>query len=388
MIRNAWFAFLPISALALLMTGACDPQLPTKPTNPGPIVDPNDPNNPGTNASTQEYGLLSLNLHCLKLDFAGSTFTSNRERMAAIADAMAAEKVHAAALQEVCRTTKEDALGMLVEELARATGQAWAAQRKDTHIAFQGTPDEADEGIAVVAQGAFADTNVVEYFEQGLLTRRMLGATLANVRSLKLYSVQFEDFDSTVRTSQARQSAVAAVTLSDPSLDVAVAGDFNASEGSEAYLAMKAYGFSDFTATLTSNRIDHVFMHRGAAFEVLSRKIIFDGTTYPAVTDHIGGMLIKIRPRTVVALPRTRLTLTKDVGVGSYIAVRGDTAPLTWNYGWPALNVTSNTWTIVLTEIPSATAFEYKCYCNDTLYQQGANLVGTGGQDMSATPIF
>ena len=76
---------------------------------------------------------MALNLHCLKLD--GTPFSTNTARMAAVADAVAAEGIAALALQEVCKNTREDAMALLSAELRRATGAEWTGGWTKVHDA-------------------------------------------------------------------------------------------------------------------------------------------------------------------------------------------------------------------------------------------------------------
>ena len=92
---------------------------------------------------------MALNLHRLKLE--GTPFSGNPARMAAVADAVAAEGIAALALQEVCKNTREDAMALLVTELGRATGTEWTGKWIRSMTPGWETPDQAEEGIAVLA---------------------------------------------------------------------------------------------------------------------------------------------------------------------------------------------------------------------------------------------
>ena len=86
------------------------------PNDDGGTMDAQDAAGPPVDVS-----VMALNLHCLKLD--GTPFSSNTARMAAVADAVAAEGIAALALQEVCKNTREDGMALLVTELQRLVGR-------------------------------------------------------------------------------------------------------------------------------------------------------------------------------------------------------------------------------------------------------------------------
>lgn len=363
-------------------------------TGPGPS-DPAGSNSDGgavespdaAGAPPVEVSVMALNLHCLKLE--GTPFTSNTARMAAVADAVVAEGIAALALQEVCKNTREDAMALLVAELRRATGTEWTGSWIKVHDAWVGTPDQAEEGIAVLARGATTSPQEIVYTAQAGLLRKALGMTLSGLHDLRLFTVHLEVSDALARAKQGRETAPFAVTTADPNLDIVVAGDFNDVEGSAAHGAMTTYDFADFSRGLSSTRIDHVFVHRGAAWELAANQLILDGTKYPRVTDHPGGVVAKLRKRTAPSVVRTRFVVSQDVGLGNQLYVRGGSNPLVWGAGYRAVNVTPPaTWKLVLTGYAQAEAFEYKWLRNDQDWQLGANENGVGGKDNLAQPRF
>ena len=332
------------------------------------------------------FGLLSLNLHCLKLD--GTSFSSNEQRFAAIASAVQAENVAAIALQEVCTNNAYAAMTMMQSALEDATGETWTFAFAPAHVAWQGTPDEADEGVAVLARGTLADEQLLTYRSQSALSRVAVAATLPPaLGGLRWVAVHLDYADAAVRVAQARETASTFVAASDPSLDILVAGDFNATPGSPPLQAMGAFGFVELTGSLGPGRIDHVLAHRGAAVALTEARVLFDGTTYPVVSDH-PGMLVRIAPASPPAIAVTRLRAQVDVGVDHHLAVRGDTAPLSWSEGWPAASMSPSEWKLVLTEIPSGATFAYKFLRDDVDWQVGDDAVGMGGQDHTIAPGF
>ena len=331
--------------------------------------------------------VMALNLHCLKLD--GTPFSSNQARMAAVADAVAAEGIAALALQEVCKNTREDGMALLTTELRRATGTDWTGTWIKVHDAWVGTADQAEEGIAVLARGATKNPHELVYVSQAGLLRKALGMTLLGLNDLTLYTVHLEVSDALARAKQAKETAPFAVTMADPNLDIVVAGDFNDVEGSAAHLAMTAYDFVDVSKGQSAARIDHVFVHRAAAWELGSNQLILDGTKYPKVTDHPGGVVATLRKRTAPSAVRTRLLVSQDLGLGNQLFLRGGSAPLDWTAGWRAVNVTPPLgWKLVVTGYAQSAPFEYKWLRNDQDWQLGANESGVGGLDNSAQPRF
>jgi endonuclease/exonuclease/phosphatase family metal-dependent hydrolase len=342
---------------------------------------------PADAAGAVEVSVMALNLHCLKLD--GTPYASNPARMAAVADAVAAEGIAALALQEVCKNPREDGMALLVAELQRATGTAWTGKWIKVHDAWVGTPDQAEEGIAVLARGATTNPQEIVYSAQSGLLRKSLGMTLSGLDDLRLFTVHLEVSDALARATQARETASFAVTTADPSLDVVVAGDFNDVEGSAAHGAMTTYDFADFSAGQATTRIDHVFVHRGAAWELVANQLILDGNKGARVTDHPGGVVAKLRKRIAPSAVRTRFVVSQDVGFGNQLYLRGSSAPLSWAWGWKAVNVTPPLlWKLVLTGYSQSAAFEYKWLRNDRDWQLGGNESGVGGRDNPAQPRF
>jgi hypothetical protein len=150
---------------------------------------------------------------------------------------------------------------------------------------------------------------------------------------------------------------------------------------------MRDYDFLDLTGDLDAGLIDHIYVHRGAAVEVLESRILFDGTTYPVVSDH-PGVLVKIRPGPAPDVTATRIIANIDVGFGNTLFVRGGTSPLDWQAGWPALSVEAGRWELGFSGIPEGESFEYKCLLNDTAYQTGPNVTGLGGAANEVAPQF
>ena len=178
----------------------------------------------------QPFSLLSLNLHCLKLD--GTDFASNEDRMAAIAQAVEAEGVAAIAAQEVCDDGQQDALVLLLDALEATTGTGWDSAYSFAHTGWEGTPDEAAEGLAVLARGTLLGPRTVEYHEPGELRRVGAAATLpAGLGSLHLHSLHLDYNSDDARPSQARQAAAPALAQAQPERGLLIANVFHAGDG-------------------------------------------------------------------------------------------------------------------------------------------------------------
>ena len=331
-----------------------------------------------------QLALMSLNLHCFITD--GTDFATNADRLTAVAEAAAAEGVVALAMQEVCQREGESALDLIEAALEEATGASWSGSWAFSHMAWEGTEDEAEEGVAILARGALSGEETITYFTQGELQRVALAATLSPAyESLRLISVHLDHADPDVRTAQARQTATVALASHD-SLGVLLAGDFNDWEVGTAHAAPLQMGFEDLSESLDDTRIDHVFAHRGAPVRADQATLIFDGGAYPVVSDH-PGVLVHLETVGVVPPDITRITALVDVGLGHHLFVRGDTAPLSWDYGWPAHPTEDARWELVLTELPAG-AFEFKTLVDDVTWQTGDNEVGTAGADHEIVPTF
>ena len=330
--------------------------------------------------------VLSLNLHCLKTS--GTEFETNAERFAAIAARVEEEDVDVLTLQEVCKQPGEDAEALLLAALADATSEVWASHWVFAHVAWEGTPDEAEEGLGVMARGELSDQVAIVHAVQGSLQRVAACATLSpGLLGLRVCSVHFDHQDSAVRLMQARELVNAALIDGDPSLDVIVAGDFNAKPGSATHAAALEWGYVDLSAELDKSRIDHVFIHAGAPWripKVGGAELLFTGADFP-VSDH-PAVLVRLVSAAASAVEVTRIKALASVGAKQYLSIRGDTAPLSWTQGWP-LRKRDGSWRLVHTEWDSGT-FEYKLLVDDTKWQSGENAIGTAGQDHELTPSF
>lgn len=333
-------------------------------------------------AGAPSAAILSLNLHCLKTE--GTAFTTNTARFAAIADRVHAEGVTAIAVQEACVRGGESAMDLLGAELKRATGVSWSSRWAFAHKAWEGTADEAEEGVGVLLRGPLSGDDVTIHRVQGSLVRVAVAASIGD--GLRLYSVHFDHANAAVRAAQAREIAVRALVDTDPGFGAIVAGDFNARPGDEPHAAMLSFGFRDFSAALSPTRIDHVLAHRAAGVAAGSARLVFDGVDGPRVSDH-PGVLVKLATSTKETPVVTRVIGRATLTVGQWLALRGEKAPLSWTAGWPA-RATDAGWKVVLTELTGSAPVEVKLLRDDATWMTGPNATITPGADTTLDPTF
>ncbi len=379
--RKLW----PI-AVPLLFASACGPGSLDDAVPPGQDQgrDGTTKTDRGRDASEEGWALLSLNLHCL---FTSSTsYSSNEARFDAIAGAVRDEGVAVMAVQEACHSSDESAMPMLEAALEDTTGQTWSSAWFYTHQAWEGTANEASEGVGLLYRGSGGEVFDYSYYSQGDLGRALVAVTLPEaLGGFTVASVHLDHRDSAVRAAQARETA--SVLLSAfASTELIVAGDLNARERSDTHQAFIDQGFDDLTANLSSGRIDHVFAHRGASLSPKGAWRIFDGHDYDEVSDHEGYM-VWVGPGEGEPVELTRLVAWADAGWGNFLSARGGVAPLDWEQGLVAYPVEDYRWRLVLTEI-RASSFEYKWLMNDADWQDGWNLEAEVGTDNESSPSF
>jgi len=332
----------------------------------------------GDDALPQRLGLLTLNLHCLKLD--GTRHPDHEARWAAIAAEVAAGEVDVLALQEVCVRDDLDALGSLEAALEAATGDAWEGAFAFAHVAWEGTSDEADEGVALLSRVGLGAPTELGYVDPGALRRVGLFATLDDGTTVS--TVHFEVSDTAERESQARQTASQLLAAAG-SLDVVLAGDLNDREGSPTHGAFGSMGYLDVSDELALPRIDYAFAHRGGRWRAGAQALWFRGAD--AVSDHPGVFVeLVASPPDEVLL--TRVVAQVDVGFGHTLAVRGDAAPLSWERGWWAWPVAADRWELVLTEVSGS--FAFKTLVDDQTWQVGDDVSADAGQEVLIRPTY
>lgn len=333
-------------------------------------------------AAPATFSLLSLNLHCFKLD--GTVFATNAARYASIAALAASRDVAVIAVQEACRRPGEEAIVDLRAALDQATGAAWSSTWALAHVGWQGTPDESEEGVGLLVRGALSDPLVLDHAVQGSFRRVAVSAALpAELGGGRVMSVHFEVFEAAARAAQAREAAVAALVDADPHLSVIVAGDFNDVEKSPVVAAFPAMGYLDATTGLDPTGIDHVMIHRASPRRAATVERVFLGAA--AVSDH-PGILARIVPAAGDVVSPTRVRAHFDPGAGHHLSLRGDAAPLSWSVGHPMRRVASGEHRFLGTEL--AGAFEYKTLIDDLTWQAGENAAGEAGKDNDTTPTF
>ncbi len=333
-----------------------------------------------TTSWTEPFSLLSLNLHCLSQE--GTPYDTLDERLEAIATLVVDEDVAVLALQEACVQGEVDAAALLRDKL----GAPWTLAWSFAHVGWEGTPEEADEGLAVLARGELSEPATLEYFAQGPLRRVAQLATLpAELGELRLASVHLDYDAGGARELQARESGARLMSAA-ADMNLLIAGDFNATPGSPATSAVEALGFVDLTPALDAGRIDHVFAHRAAGLTATSARLAFTGELEPAVSDH-PGVLVRLSPAEPTEVLQTRLVAHTDAGFGHHLAIRGDTSPLDWDRGWPMEATADDRWELLLTELPDG-PFTWKVLLDDETWQTGEDNAGQAGQVNETTPTF
>ncbi|MFH1465216.1 MAG: endonuclease/exonuclease/phosphatase family protein [Pseudomonadota bacterium] len=363
--------------LLALMLAACTPPGDTgAPADSG--VDTGDSGQAPATAT-----VLSLNLHCLRLD--GTEFSTNEERFDVVAEVVAAEGVGLIALQELCEREGESASALLLAALEARTGAAWSLQAAFAHVGWEGTENEADEYVGLAARGELAAARAIAFGVQEGLTRvAVQGRWESSLGPLNVTSVHLDNASASARRGQGRQAAVEGL-VGEGSPASLILGDMNAQPGSDVIEDILGMGYRDLAAALGDDRIDHVLAHRGAPVAVAAARRVFTGAEEPVVSDH-PGVLVRIEAAEAEEVTLTRLVTDADAALGHFLAVRGDAAPLSWDLGWPAANPEGR-WVAAFSEIPSG-SFEYKWLRDDVDWQQGENEVGTAGEESSAEPGF
>ncbi|MEZ4339647.1 MAG: endonuclease/exonuclease/phosphatase family protein [Sandaracinaceae bacterium] len=344
----------------------------------GPDGGGSDAAMPGARAT-----VLTLNLHCLSLD--GTPYASNDARFAAIAETVAAEGVDVLLLQEVCDDGTTDAAEALRAALAAAGAGDYEAHVAFAHVAWEGTPEEARESVAVMAR-SIARPSVIDHQAQGGLRRVAAAADVPTpLGTLRAASVHLDFMDAAVRRAQAREAA--AVVLSeafDDSLPALVGGDLNATRGSDAHRAFGDLGFLDASQAAGGSRIDHVFSHRSAPLRAVEARRVFD-TPATAVSDH-PGVLVRFEAATPDAVSWTRVIAAHDPGFGHGLWLRGSVAPLSWDAGWPMHALAPGRWRFVTSELMGSV--ELKTLVDDTTWQTGDDVTAEAGTEVTLSPSF
>jgi endonuclease/exonuclease/phosphatase family metal-dependent hydrolase len=342
----------------------------------------------GTDGGPVEAGadgleLLSLNLHCFIPT--GSIYSNDLERYEAIAQNVSKLGVQVVTLQEACVTTSRDAAKDLAARLTELTGKPWFSEWQLAHVAWQGTADEAQEGVALLADRPLGKVESTVFAHQQGLTRAALSAEVSlGSGSVRVMSVHLEHLDAAAREEQAREAAVVALAEAYPSAAAIVAGDFNAKEGTPTHAALGQQGFIDASDSLSVNRIDHVFVHRGAELTATQASLVFEGAE--AVSDH-PGVLVSFSPASSPPVSLTRVRLTMSLAASEFVSIRGSVTPLSWDRGWTLRHdEVAGAWDYVTSELDSD--FEYKLLKNDAVWQTGTNQLGSAGKDHVASASF
>lgn len=327
--------------------------------------------------------VLTLNLHCLSID--GTAYGSNDARFAAIAETVAREGVDVLLLQEVCDDGALDAGAALGAALSAAGAGDFQIHAAFAHVAWEGTPDEARESVAVMAR-ALASPSTLDHRVQDGLRRVAASATVETALGpLRATSLHLDHRSAPARLAQAREAG--AISLSeayDGALPSVIGGDLNAPRGSDAHGAFGALGYLDASDAAGGDRIDHVFVHRSAPLRAVeARRVLDDAAT--RVSDH-PGVLVRLVAAAPADVTWTRVIAAYDAGVGRHLWIRGSAAPLSWDAGWPMHALAPGRWRFVTSEL--AGRVEVKTLIDDTLWQTGENDVVMAGGETTITPAF
>jgi endonuclease/exonuclease/phosphatase family metal-dependent hydrolase len=333
-------------------------------------------------AGSTALSLLSLNLHCFIPN--GSAYSDDLQRYEAIAQNIAALDVHVVTLQEACVSSTRDAAKDLAARLEQLTAKSWYFSWLLAHPAWQGTPNEAEEGVALLADRPLQDVRSLTYVHQQGLTRVALSASVSIAGSdVRVLTMHLDHQNAAIREEQARETGVAALADAYPSAAAIIAGDLNAKEGSPAHLALTAQGFVDASDPLSANRIDHVFVHRGAGLAVAHVSLVFEGKA--AVSDH-PGLLARFTPEQPPPVSLTRVRASGSVSGDAFVSIRGSVAPLSWDRGFTLRPQSTGSWDFVSSELSGP--FEYKLLKDDLIWQTGGNQSGVGGNDHLTAASF
>ncbi len=341
----------------------------------------------GSGPDWEPWALLSLNLHCFKTE--DTPYPDNDARFAAIASLVAAEPVQVILVQEACENAGEGvAMARLADALHAATGDTWGTAWTETHPAWTGTPDEAIEGVGLLLRGASPDgVEVFTYSVQGTQLRRSISATLpTRLGGFRVTSVHLDHGDADARRAQARQEAMRAILDTGPGS--LIAGDFNALPGEAPMLDLVAAGLTLLSAPAdpAGVEIDHLIVRPGSPVQATASRMVFTGATEAPVSDH-PGLLVHLAPAPAAPTLRTSMSATFTTTDGHYLALRGDRSPLSWDLGWPAIQVAPDRWEAALLTVESGT-LNFKWLYDDTTWEEGPDHPLTAGEAIEVTPTF
>lgn len=84
---------------------------------------------------------------------------------------------------------------------------------------------------------------------------------------------------------------------------------------------------------------------------------------------------------------RTKIVINYNAGWGNSIYIRGDTLPLSWNFGQKCDNVHESKWVFEL-ERPSCEQIKFKVLINDVVWQSGEDIEASVGSEVVIWPQF
>lgn len=90
----------------------------------------------------------------------------------------------------------------------------------------------------------------------------------------------------------------------------------------------------------------------------------------------------------VPVLPeKTRIVVHFDTGFGNRLTIRGDTAPLRWDFGQRCENKNADTW-VFETERPKDGELQFKVLLNDAVWERGENHRAAARRETHIYPLF
>lgn len=124
-------------------------------------------------------------------------------------------------------------------------------------------------------------------------------------------------------------------------------------------------------------------IHRAAKLRPTSMEEVF--LNAEAVSDH-PGIVVRFAAAPGDSVMPTHITAKADPGAGHFISLRGDTAPLAWDIGFPMRRLSPDEHVFVTTEF--ASDFAFKVLVDDATWQTGANVSGKAGTAQVVVPAF
>jgi chitodextrinase len=153
---------------------------------------------------------------------------------------------------------------------------------------------------------------------------------------------------------------------------------WNGSAGAESYVLEDSNGGYLAEVTDTTYEVLNLSPETTYSFELRAENAFGSSSTVGPVsstTDPLGTSNTVIR-------------VHYDTGMGNFIAVRGNTSPLSWGSGLSADWTSGNVWVIEIDGIPEGESFSFKPLINDVVWSQGSDFSGQGERLLTFIPTF